>query len=343
MLSLLNEAMAAGARLSTACRILGVSTRTIQRWRAQGGGEDERHGPRTEPGNKLSKAERREVLDVATSPEFRDVSPKQVVPALADQGRYLASESTFYRILREEKLMVHRASSQPPRPRPQTLVATGPNQVYTWDITHMKSPVRGEFNYLSMFEDLYSRKIVGWRLDEEESMDHSSELITRICWAEGVGPGEVHLHSDNGGPMKGSTMLATLQKLGVIPSFSRPQVSDDNPYSEALFRTMKYWPAYPSGPFEHIEAARRWVANFVDWYNNVHLHSSIRFVTPADRHAGRDEDILERRRAVYQAARARRPERWSGPIRNWTPIPEVVLNPATSERTATNQTTGAAA
>ena len=238
--------------------------------------------------------------------------------------------------------MEHRASSQPPRPRPQTLVATGPNQVYTWDITYMKSAVRGEFYYLSMFEDLFSRKIVGWRLDEEESMDHSSELITRICWAEGVRPGEVHLHSDNGGPMKGSTMLATLQRLGVIPSFSRPQVSDDNPYSEALFRTMKYWPAYPSCPFEDIEVARRWVEAFVDWYNHRHLHSSIRFVTPADRHAGLDGEILTRRRAVYEAAQAKRPERWSGSARNWTPIAEVVLNPAQGTTTKC-QATGAAA
>lgn len=279
---------------------------------------------------------------MATSPEFRDVSPHQIVPALADQGRYLASESTFYRILREEELMEHRASSQLPRPRPQTLVATGPNQVYTWDITYLKSAVRGEFFYLSMFEDLFSRKIVGWRLDEEESMDHSSELITRICWAEGVRPGEVHLHSDNGGPMKGSTMLATLQRLGVIPSFSRPQVSDDNPYSEALFRTMKYWPAYPSGPFEDIEAARRWVEAFVDWYNHRHLHSSIRFVTPADRHAGLDGEILGRRKAVYEAAQAKRPERWSGSVRNWTPIAEVVLNPAQATTTI-DQAQGAAA
>jgi putative transposase len=286
--------------------------------------------------------ERQGVVEVATSPEFRDVSPHQIVPTLADQGRYLASESTFYRILREKELMEHRASSQPPRPRPQTLVATGPNQVYTWDITYMKSAVRGEFYYLSMFEDLFSRKIVGWRLDEEESMDHSSELITRICWAEGVRPGEVHLHSDNGGPMKGSTMLATLERLGVIPSFSRPQVSDDNPYSEALFRTMKYWPAYPSGPFEDIEAARRWVEAFVDWYNHSHLHSSIQFVTPADRHAGLDGEILTRRRAVYEAAQAKRPERWSGSVRNWTPIAEVVLNPVQAMTTKCQATEAAA-
>ena len=146
------------------------------------------------------------------------------------------------------------------------------------------------------------------------------------------------LHADNGGPMKGSTMMATLEKLGVVPSFSRPRVSDDNPYSEALFRTVKYRPDYPHGPFEDIEAARAWVAGFVDWYNHSHLHSSIQFVTPADRHAGRDVEILARRKAVYEAARAKRPERWSGSTRDWTPVVEVILNPGSSASTEANTT-----
>lgn len=143
----------------------------------------------------------------------------------------------------------------------------------------------------------------------------------------GVNVNGLVLHSDNGGPMKGSTMLATLQRLGVVPSFSRPGVSDDNPFSEALFRTMKYRPGYPGKPFASIEQARAWVTGFVGWYNNSHRHSGIRFVTPDERHSGRDVDILARRAAVYEQARRRRPERWAGSTRNWTPVGAVYLNP----------------
>ena len=140
------------------------------------------------------------------------------------------------------------------------------------------------------------------------------------------------LHSDNGGPMKGATMLATLQKLGVMPSFSRPHVSDDNPYSEALFRTLKYRPEYPGKPFETPEAALAWVSVFVLWYNTEHLHSGIRFVTPDDRHFGRSETILANRRKVYEKAKRKNPERWSGETRNWAPVETVVLNPETRSK-----------
>jgi transposase InsO family protein len=152
-------------------------------------------------------------------------------------------------------------------------------------------------------------------------------LIGKVCLAEGIHQDGLVLHADNGGPMKGATMLATLQKLGVVPSFSRPSVSDDNPYSESLFRTLKYVPAYPSKPFESIETARRWVHGFVQWYNNEHRHSAIRYVTPNQRHRGADRKLLKQREAVYEAARQRNPERWSGKTRNWNPVKEVWLNP----------------
>ena len=162
--------------------------------------------------------------------------------------------------------------------------------------------MRGRFYYLYMVEDVWSRKIVGWEVHEEECVDLAAELVTRSCEMAGISREGLVLHSDNGGPMKGSTMLATLQHLGIVASFSRPQVSDDNPYSEALFRTLKYRPGYPRKPFESLAAARAWVAGFVAWYNTEHLHSGIGFVTPEDRHQGRDLAILEHRRKVYDAS-----------------------------------------
>ena len=183
------------------------------------------------------------------------------------------------------------------------------------------------FFYLYIIMDVWSRKIVGWDVQAMESMEWASLLVDRSCRQLGVDPEGLILHSDNGGPMKGSTMLATLQRLGIVASFSRPRVSDDNPYSEALFRTLKYRPEYPRRPFANIEEARNWVRGFVRWYNSEHLHSAIRFVTPDDRHFGRDREILAQRRCVYEKARKRHPERWTGDIRNWEPISAVTLNP----------------
>jgi transposase InsO family protein len=330
ILGLVDEAVAAGARQHKVCEMLGLDPRTLQRWRTQGIGEDGRAGPKEAPGNKLSPAERRRLLEVVNSPEFRDLSPNQIVPILAERGTYVASESTIYRVLREEGQMAHREPSRAPakRHRPEVKVATGPNQVWSWDITYLRSPIRGAFFYLYVVVDVWSRKLVGWSVHETESAEHASNMIEATCAREGVQRGQLTLHSDNGGPMKGATLLAMLQVLGVVTSFSRPRVSDDNPFSEALFRTVKYRPSFPRGAFTSIEHARQWVAEFVRWYNTEHRHSAIRYVTPAERHCGREGAILERRREVYEAARARHPERWStGATRNWTPIHTVALNP----------------
>ncbi len=325
--------MASGSRLDRACETVGLSERTLQRWRQQGGGEDARRGPRREPANKLKPSERKQILKIANSPENKDLSPKQIVPRLADQGRYIASESSFYRVLRQEDQQKHREASHPSRRhKPQPYVATGPSEVWTWDITYLRSTVRGVFFYLYLIVDIWSRKIVGWEVHEQESMDWASLLMHRSCDALGVDPEGLVLHSDNGGPMKGSTMLATLQWLGIVPSFSRPRVSDDNPYSEALFRTLKYRPEYPRRPFETIKEARQWVRWFVNWYNTEHLHSAIKFVTPDDRHFGEEPEILEKRRCVYEKARRRHPERWTGQIRNWVPVGAVWLNPETKSQ-----------
>ena len=329
ILTLIEETVEAGARFERACDTLGLTVRTVQRWRKQGRqGFDRRFGPKTAPGNKLSPVERQRVLDAVNRPEYRDLSPKQIVPRLADEGVYLASESTVYRILREEDALHPREPSRPRSvTRPREHVATGPLECWSWDITYLRSAVRGAFYYLYLIEDIWSRKIVGWAVHEEESMDLSARLIDEVATRLGCDRSGLVLHSDNGGPMKGSTMLATLKRLGIVESFSRPHVSDDNPYSESLFRTLKYRPSYPRGAFASIEAAREWVADFVAWYNTEHLHSAIGFVTPEDRHTARDVVILDGRRQIYEAARKRNPERWAGSTRNWERVEVVTLNP----------------
>ena len=221
----------------------------------------------------------------------------------------------------------HRQASQPgTRKCPDPYVATGPNQVWSWDITYLPSNVRGAFFYLYMMMDLYSRKAVAYQVYDCESGDLAADLITEGCKQEKITKNQLVLHSDNGAPMKAVTMLAKLQELGVMPSFSRPSVSDDNPFSESLFRTMKYRPEYPEWPFENLDDAREWADRFVHWYNNEHLHSGIRYVTPKDRHQGKDLEILKKRHQVYLKAKANNPERWSRKTRNWNHVQEVALN-----------------
>jgi len=330
LIVLLNESIKAGARQAQACEVLGLSERTIQRWQTDGFVQcDQRPLRDYQPPHKLTEMERTEVLAIANSDEFGHLPPSQIVPRLADKGCYVASESTFYRILRAENQLTHRRSERPAqsRTKPRAICATAPNQLYSWDITYLPSAIRGQFFYLYLFMDIFSRKIVGWQAYEEESSALAGEVLRDLCHREGILPKQLILHSDNGSPMKGATMLATLQQLGVMPSLSRPAVSNDNPYSESLFKTLKYRPKYPLKPFADIKEARYWVTELVKWYNQEHRHSAIRFVTPAQRHDGLDESLLEHRQAVYEAAQARNPQRWSGSSRNWQRIQAVHLNP----------------
>ena len=336
ILEVIDHAVAAGASVDEACTGVGLSARTVARWRKEpGGGSDRRQGPKTAPGHALTPKERERIVEIASSPEYRNLSVRQIVPRLADQGIYVASESSFYRVLHDEKLVAHRGHARPPSAsRPRSHVATGPCQVWSWDITYLRSATRGTFYYLYLLLDIWSRKIVGWEVHDEESMDLASELAEKACAAEGVQRGALVLHSDNGGPMKGATMLATLQRLGIAPSFSRPRVSDDNAMCEAIFRTLKYRPGFPRKPFASRDEARRWVADFVVWYNGEHLHSALRYVTPNDRHERRDSEILAHRHTVYGKAKRRSPRRWTGDTRDWTPIGDVTLNPERTARAA---------
>ena len=325
---LVAEAVGAGARRDQACATIGLCARTLTRWCAEGGGQDGRTHGGVSPAHKLTAAERAEIVAHATSAEYCDLSPRQIVPSLADQGIYVASESSFYRVLHEHGLMSHREPSRPrSHRRPSEHAATGPNTVWSWDITYLRSPVRGVFFYLYLVLDIFSRKVVAFGVHDVESPELASDMVQSACTREGVARDSLVLHADNGGPMKGSTMLATLQRLGVVASFSRPSVSDDNPFSEALFRTMKYLPGYPKTPFADIEKATLWVDSFIRWYNTEHLHSGIRFVRPSDRHEGRDRAILAARHRIYTKARSRTPRRWTGGTRNWTPVGTVRLNP----------------
>jgi len=254
---------------------------------------------------------------------------------LADQGIYVASESTFYRVLKAQQMLAHRENSHPPRhERPKELIANAPNQVWSWDITYLRTSILGSFFYLYLVVDIFSRKVVGWELADHESAELASKMIRKACLREGISPNQLFIHSDNGGPMKGATMLATLRHLGVLPSFSRPSVSDDNAFSEALFRTLKYRPWYPNRPFQSLDEARTWVEQFVRWYNTEHLHSGISFVTPECRHQGRDVLVLEKRKRVYELAQRQNPNRWTRAMRAWNSIPFVPLNPLRKETEA---------
>ena len=330
----IDEATTAGARQASACAVLGLSSRTLQRWQAGDTlGDDRRPQRQYTPPHALTAAERARILAVANSAEFAALPPSQIVPRLADQGLYLGSESTIYRILKAAQQLKHRRSERPsqPRTKPKALSATAPNQLYSWDITYLPTAIKGQFYYLYLFLDIFSRQIVGWQVFEAESSHYASELLRDIYGREGLQPGQVILHSDNGSPMKGSTMLATLQQLGVMPSLSRPAVSNDNPYSESLFKTLKYRPQYPLKPFADLTIARQWVAHLVQWYNHEHRHSAIGFVTPAQRHAGLDEALLNQRKALYEHARSQNPRRWSQHTRNWNRIHTVHLNPDQAE------------
>lgn len=330
----IETAHAAGARLRAACEVAGITVRTLQRWRAGHGliGGDRRPvAERPMPAHALSTEERARILAVANEPRFAALPPARIVPMLADENVYIASESSFQRVLRAHGQNHHRGRSRAPQPAraPSTHVATAPGQVWCWDMTYLPTEVQGQWFYLYLILDLYSRKIVGWEIHEHDDADHAVHLLKRTALAEGIHakPTKPVLHGDNGSTLKATTVLAMLHWLGVKPSYSRPRVSDDNAFVESLFKTAKYRPEFPAHGFASLQQARAWGYDFAHWYNFEHRHSAIRYVTPAQRHAGEDQAILEARHQTYLQARERHPARWSGRTRNWSPIGVVTLNP----------------
>jgi transposase InsO family protein len=342
----IEQACADGARLAPACALAGIDAGTLRRWKAADGlkqGDRRPDAERPVPSHALSEAERARILEVANEPRFAETPPSRIVPTLADERIYIASESSFHRVLRAHSQMNRRGRAQPPRALrpPTTHIATSPAEVWCWDVTFLPAQIQGRWFYFYLILDLYSRKIVGFEVHDTDSAEHAAHLARRTALAEAVHAMPVRpvLHGDNGATLKATTVLAMLHWLGIEPSYSRPRVSDDNAFAEALFRTAKYRPEFPIKGFADLEAAREWSARFVQWYNHEHRHSGIRYVTPAQRHAGQDGPVLAARHAVYQDARQRNPQRWSGSTRNWKPVGAVTLNPERDAvvRAATSQ------
>ena len=319
-IELISEAHAPGAGLLSACGEIGICLRTLKRWRkalsGDGDGQDHRKGSPRLVSHKLSEEEGQRILLTCDQSVYASLPPAKIVPALAYQGLYIRSESSFYRVFHAHGQVQRRGRARPPQePRPvPRLRAAEANQVWSWDITYLPTTVRGIWLCLYLVIDVWSRKVVAWDVDERENPAIAADLVSRACLRERISKTRkqpLMRHSDNGNTMRAATLESRLEELGVLRSFSRPRISNDNPYSESLFRTVKYRPDYPRKPFAARDQACQWVAKFVNWYNHQHRHSSIKFVTPQQRHCGQAVEINRHRAVVYEQGRQRHPRRWS--------------------------------
>lgn len=285
--------------------------------------KDRRKGSHTKVIRKLEPEKRQEIVSVCNKPEYRDLSPHMIVPMLLDNNKYYGSIRTFYRILKatgQVKPAKRRKQSRPPE-----RVASRSGEVLCWDVTWLPGLVKGLFFYAYMIIDIYDRFIVGWAVHEEESDNYSKDLFNTLAYDDNVEFS--YLHSDNGSIMKGISLMTLLSVLKINVSFSRPRTSNDNPYIESFFKTLKYDPKYPLR-FKDINHAREWMADFVNWYNNDHLHSSVDYVTPAQMRSGEAKTIFTKRNAVMTEAKNLNPERWGKRnMKIWGAPEKVVLNP----------------
>jgi len=289
--------------------------------------KDKRKGSNKRVVRKLSPEKEQTILSVCTSKEYRDLSPHHIVPRLLDRGVYLASVRTMYRVLKDADKLHHRSNCRVPRKhaKPPQHKADKSDTVWCWDITWLPRTIRGLFFYAYVIIDIYDRSIVGWSVHEEESEVHSRDLFERVSLGKNITFS--YLHSDNGKPMKGASLLAFLNDLEVQTSFSRPRTSNDNPFIESFFRTLKYSPKYPLR-FETTARAREWMANFVNWYNTEHRHSKLDYVTPHEKRFGKADKIYAKRNKLMQQIRERNPERWGKrAARHWGGSDTVFLNP----------------
>ncbi len=316
---------------AAACRALGVPRATLYR----------RMLPavprrvRLTPPRALSAVERQAVLDHLHSERFSDKAPAEVYATLIDEGLYLCSVRTMHRILAENgELKERRNQLRHPQYKKPELLATGPNQVWSWDITKLLGPAKWTYFHLYVILDIFSRYVVGWMVAPRETAELAKRLIAETCAKQGIVAGDLTIHADRGTSMTSKPLALLLADLGVTKTHSRPHVSDDNPYSESQFKTFKYMPGYPDR-FGSIEDARAYCQSFFPWYNQDHHHSGIALLTPETLHYGRAGEVIEQRQQVLDAAYGRNPERFTHSRPKHPPQPTAVwINPPTPSSTS---------
>jgi len=320
--------------VTRACEVLTVPRSSFYRPPARPRSAAPASTRRPVPSRALTPDQRLEVRDVLNSDEFCDQAPRQVWARLLDQGRYLCSWRTMYRILDAFAEVRERRNQRrhPPYTKPE-LMATAPNEVWSWDITQLRGPVKGLYFFLYVILDLFSRYVVGWMVAAQETAELAEILVDTTCQRQGIHPDQLTLHADRGSPMIAKSMSQLLIDLGVIKSHSRPHVCDDNPYSEAHFKTLKYRPDFPER-FGSLEDARAWSRPFFQWYNEEHYHTGLGLLTPASVHYGHHPSVQDQRQRILDAAFAAHPERFVRGRPTVQPLPEAVwINPPKEQET----------
>jgi putative transposase len=317
--------------MTTACEVLGLSRATF--YRHQNPSAQKSLSPRPPHPRALEEAERQAVMEILHEERFVDTAPREVHAPLLDEGRYLCSSSTMYRLLHQEgEVKERRDQLRHPSYHKPELLASRPNQVWSWDITKLLGPAKWTYFYLYVIIDIFSRFAVGYMVARQESAALAERLIRETCEKQGIVPGQLTIHADRGASMKSKPVALLLTDLGIAKTHSRPYVSNDNPFSESQFKTMKYRPDFPER-FGSLEDSRLFCQNFFAWYNLEHRHSGIAYLSPAMVHYGQAEQIIAARQEVLQAAYNQHPERFVKQPPVAAPLPEAVwINPPAKDQ-----------
>ncbi len=327
-MSVIVEELGEQVGVNRACEVLNISRSQVYRARQP----KPKAKPPPTPAHALSEAERVQVREVLNSERFMDKAPRQVYASLLDEGIYLCHWRTMYRVLTDHaEVRERRNVRQHPVYKKPELLATSPNQVWSWDITALRGPAKWVTYPLYTVLDIYSRYVVGWMIAEVESSDLAKQLIAETTRKQGIQPDQLILHADNGAPMRGKPLSQLLLDLGITRSHNRPYTSDDNPFSEAQFKTMKYRPDYPNR-FDSLTEARQWARRFFDWYNHQHYHSGLNLLTPASVHHKEDQAVKQQRQIIMNAAYQVHPTRFAKgkPVIKGAPQ-AVYINPPAQE------------